>query len=222
MTQQPHRLKSSPQLRFFATAVVALLLFTGCWYTVSGYLAAPAAFVSRVILEENFGRMWVQKTASSPHHLEVQTRLQVKPSAAQLAAIRAQSQASGQTLPHKLVAELTVDIDPARYGYSLPILLALLCAGSRVGLVKNALLGALCLLPFQVFSIVIVILKEAVLTSGASAQTNFDSWQLELVAYGYQLGVLLVPTVIPILLWVWLDRGCVERFVSTMRQATVK
>ena len=51
------------------------------------------------------------------------------------------------------------------------------------------------------------LLKQAAITSGAAAQTGFSAFQINLVAYAYQLGALLVPTLAPILIWVWLDRA---------------
>jgi len=40
-----------------------------------------------------------------------------------------------------------------------------------------------------------VLLKDAAFRSGAGVTTGFTQTQLELIAYGYQLGVLLLPTV---------------------------
>ena len=33
-----------------------------------------------------------------------------------------------------------------------------------------------------------------------------SQWQMELIIYGYQMGSLVVPTLTPILLWLWMDR----------------
>ena len=38
-------------------------------------------------------------------------------------------------------------------------------------------------------------------------------WQLELLVYGYQVGSLVVPTLAPILVWLWLDRQFVAKVV---------
>ena len=35
-------------------------------------------------------------------------------------------------------------------------------------------------------------------------------WQMEAIVYGYQVGSLVLPTLVPILLWLWMDR----RFVN--------
>ena len=31
-------------------------------------------------------------------------------------------------------------------------------------------------------------------------------WQLEAIVYGYQIGSLVVPTLAPIVLWLWMSR----------------
>jgi hypothetical protein len=48
-----------------------------------------------------------------------------------------------------------------------------------------------------------------------TAQTNIrwlrvSQWQMEAIVYGYQLGALVLPTLVPIMLWLWLDRRFVE------------
>ena len=56
-----------------------------------------------------------------------------------------------------------------------------------------------------------VLLKDLAFRSGAGGET-FTQFQLEMIAYGYQLGTLLVPTVAPIVIWLWLD----HKYVTTV------
>ncbi|MDF1483771.1 hypothetical protein PY257_00950 [Ramlibacter sp. H39-3-26] len=204
MPQQPEPQRRAPRFspltRFFARAVAAFLAATALWWPVSDYASRPAAFVARVVLETAFDG-WVRRTSSSPHKLEVETRLTVR-----------MPQQPG--MPRNMVAELTGEVDPAKYGYSLPLLLALLVAGSRRHLLRNALVGAACLVPFHAFSIAATLLKDMVLGGGPGvlAQTGFAQWQIELLAFCYQLGVLLMPTLAPILVWLGLDCS----FASTL------
>jgi hypothetical protein len=39
-----------------------------------------------------------------------------------------------------------------------------------------------------------------------------DPWQLEAIVYGYQVGVLVLPTLAPILVWLWLDQQFFRSF----------
>lgn len=191
----------SPLARFFLAAAAALVLLTLAWRPVSGYAAAPSAWLAAATMRTLFPE-WVRSAHGGVGRLEVETRLEVRPTGAQ----RAQAVAAGQVIPDNAVAELVLEADPAQPGYGLPILLALLVAARGPRLFRRALLGAACLVPFQAYCLVTELLKQAAITSGAAAQAGFAAWQVNLIAYAYQLGALLVPTLAPILLWAWLDR----------------
>ena len=199
----------APLLRFFLATVASILVLTGLWRLVAPQVAWPVGALTGVVLEQNFGQTWVEKVVQSPAGLEVQTRLLVQPSPAQLAQARAQAAATGQPMQN-MVAQLTVDADPARYGYSFPLFVALMLVGRGARWFRRVLLGLVCLVPFQTFTVLMMVLRDAILYSGAARQTNFEPWQLNALAYGYQLGVLLLPTLVPIGLWLWLDRPFVE------------
>jgi hypothetical protein len=196
------RLSDSPLPRFFAVAAVALLVLTVAWRPVSGIAAAPAAWLAATTMRALFPD-WVRSAHGGVARLEVETRLRVTPTAQQ----RALAAGAGQAVAEDDVAELVLEADPAQPGYGLPILLALLVAARGRRLFRRALLGAACLVPFQAYCLVTELLKQAAITSGAGAQTGFAAWQINLIAYAYQLGALLVPTLAPILIWVWLDRA---------------
>ena len=205
-----------PLLRFFLVTAAAFVLMTAGWRFVADYASRPAGFVARVVMEMGFSGSWVSKTRQESHLLEIETRLLVKPTPQQIA----QAKAAGQYVPPNAMAEAVLEVDPARYGYGFPILFALLIAArtSRSkdahsgGFFKKAAIGSLLLIPFQAFTIVMVLLKDAAFRSGAGVTVGFTQTQLELIAYGYQLGVLLLPTVAPIVIWLWLDK----KYVTTV------
>ena len=72
------------------------------------------------------------------------------------------------------------------------------------------------LLPFQTFSIVADFLKNAAILSGpmVATQTGFSAWQRELVAFCYQFGTLIMPTVAPAIVWVLMHRRFLERLAG--------
>ena len=184
-------------LRFFLRAAACLLLVTGGWWFVKDPLALPASWLSGKAAETLFSDV-VREAHVLPQLLELDTYMRINMSQVQTG----QPQAAG------LQGELTVDLRPAKYGYSLPLLVALLLAGSRKRLARNLALGAVALLPVQAYSIVLDLIKQAVVDPGPAvvAQAGWSALQTNLLAYGYQLGVLLVPTLGPLLVWLWLDR----------------
>ena len=114
-------------------------------------------------------------------------------------------------------AEITLDADPGRYAYGLPIFLALLLAAQTVGKSgsrwQRAFAGYLLLLPAQVFSLVMYLLMQMILAAQLNTRAlRVDPWQLEAIVYGYQVGVLVLPTLAPILVWLWLDQQFFRSF----------
>ena len=78
----------------------------------------------------------------------------------------------------------------------------------------RGVVGYLVLLPAQAFSLSMYALMQLVLAAQVNARLlRIDPWQLELLVYGYQVGSLVVPTLAPILVWLWLDRQFVAKVV---------
>lgn len=194
----------SPLSGFFLKAAACLVLCTGAWWFVADALARPAALLAQIVLE-TVCTDWVRYAVVKPDYFGVETKLLVDA-----------SQIPGANAPPGTVAELVVDARPSRYGYSLPLFLALLLAGSRRCFVRNALIGAACLVPFQAFSMFMDLLRQAALASGpkVSAQMGWAQWQLEAIGFGYQLGVLLIPPLLPVLLWGLLDQPFVRPLLA--------
>lgn len=145
--------------------------------------------------------MWVRAVHTRPGSIEVDTTIEV-----------AVPQAGGR------MAEITLDADPGRYAYGLPIFLALLLAarvvGKSDGRWPRALAGYLLLLPAQVFSLVMYLLMQMILSVQLNTRAlRVDPWQLEAIIYGYQLGVLVLPTLVPIAIWLWLDQQFVQFYI---------
>ncbi|THU03802.1 hypothetical protein E9531_05620 [Lampropedia puyangensis] len=104
-------------------------------------------------------------------------------------------------------AEMVLDGDPSRYAYGLPIFLALLLAARQKKMLGKAIAGYLLLLPFQAFTLAFFILLQIVVSTNIDlAQLRLNAWQVEGIVYGFQFGTLVVPTLLPILIWLWLDR----------------
>ena len=52
---------------------------------------------------------------------------------------------------------------------------------------------------------------------GVASQTGFSAWQREAIAFAYQFGTLILPTVVPAVVWVLMHRRLLEDF--TRRRA---
>lgn len=95
------------------------------------------------------------------------------------------------------------------YGFSLPLFLALIFATRPHNFQQKVAIGLLVLLPFQVFGIVFSWLKQIAidLNDVLVMQTGFDFFDRQVIALMYQLSSLLLPTLIPIILWLILDQS---------------
>lgn len=178
-----------PFTGFALRALVGVVVLTLLWTWVSQWLGWPVGAISGWLLEK-FARGWVQFTQiSAAYQLEVHTSLNV---------------INAQTGWKK--AEVILDINPARYAYSFPVLVALLLAMRGPGRVLRIVGGYFLLLPLQVFSTVAMSLIQMCMSVGMDLTVlDIAAWQLEVLAYGYQLGVLMVPVLSPFMLWLWMD-----------------
>jgi hypothetical protein len=176
---------------FFASALAWFIAITLLWMPVSPWTSYPAALLARIALVYGAAD-WVRSVQVSPHSLQAETRIEV--------AI------PGQTRRHG-IAELVADVAPAHYAYGLPLYLALLAASRSRRFVRHAATGYLILLFPQAFSLAFDILKQIVAGAGGLLQLRVAQWQVEGVVLGYQCGALLVPTLAPVALWLWMQRG---------------
>ena len=189
--------KPSPFVVFVASAFGWMLALTVLWTQISPWTSYPVGVISSVALEQG-APMWVREVRLKPGVMDVDTRVAIPvPSA------------GGRR------AEVTIDVNPARYAYGLPIFLALLLAARGPRRLMRGVVGYLVLLPAQAFSLSMYALMQLVLAAQVNARLlRIAPWQLELLVYGYQVGSLVVPTLAPILVGRWLDRQFVAKVVG--------
>lgn len=174
---------------FVLSALGWMVALTLLWTQVSRWTSYPVGALAHIALEQG-APMWVRAVRHSPGAMEVDTTIAV-----------AIAEAGNR------IAEIMVEANPARYAYGLPIFLALLLAARGRGRLSRALAGYALLLPAQAFSLTMYVLMQMVLYAQASTRVlRADQWQVEAIVYGYQIGSLVLPTLVPILLWLWLDR----------------
>jgi hypothetical protein len=173
--------------------LVLLVLLTGVWSQVGKWTSKPVSTMTHMALE--FGApYWVESVKKSPELIEVQSRLQIPMKGG--------------------VGDVLVEANPSHYAYGLPILWALLLAACGPGRVGKLALGYVLLLPAQAFSLTMDLIKQmAMAVPGGAKVLHIEQWQLELIGLGYQLGALVLPTVVPIAVWLVLDRAYVGQLV---------
>lgn len=178
---------------FVLSAFGWIVVLTLAWSQVSAWTSYPVGVLSHIALEQG-APMWVRQVHLKPGAMEVDTAIEVPV-----------AQAGGQR------GEITIEASPGRYAYGLPIFLALLLAARGKGRVVRAVAGYALLLPFQALSLTMYSLMQMLLAAQLNLRAlRISQWQMEAIVYGYQVGALVLPTLVPILLWLWLDR----RFVN--------
>ena len=179
---------------FFARATAWFLALTLLWLQVSPWTSYPASGITHIFLEYGV-KDWVRKIHKVPGQLQAETRIKV-------------------SIPGQGQAELIIEVDPARSAYGLPLFFALLFAAYGHHLFRRALAGYVLLLIPQSFSLILDILKQIIVAGGNPAYLGVASWQLEGIALGFQFGSLVLPTLAPVALWLWLDRDFFEAMLT--------
>ena len=110
-------------------------------------------------------------------------------------------------------AQVTVDVDLLLYSFGLPLYAALVLAAKLPGWPRRLILGYAALMPFVAWGALADFLKNVAISSGPqiASQTGFIAWQREVIAFSYQFGALILPTVAPVVAWVLTHRAFLER-----------
>ena len=112
---------------------------------------------------------------------------------------------------------INVDVNALLYSYGMPMFAALTLAAREPGYPRKLVLGIAALLPLVAWGVLADFLKNIAFTAGpiVVSQTGFSLVQRQVIAFAYQFGALILPTVAPAATWVLLHR----RFLERMRGA---
>jgi hypothetical protein len=186
----------SDSLPRFVLRIVAWLPLTfAVWYLAAPLLAWPVALLAELITRSTFD--WVKSVE------------QMGPLITFVTSLKPDEGAN----PAGVKAVLSVESNVLLFSFGLPMLAALILAAQEPHRVWMLLIGYAVLLPFQTFSVVADLLKNAAILAGpaVASQTNLDAWQREVIAFCYQFGTLILPTVAPAIVWVLMHRRFLER-----------
>jgi hypothetical protein len=175
----------NPLYAFLLKGALLLPLCLGLWYWLAEWINWPVATLSGWVLHGLFS--WVESVEWAQRVIDVVTNLRV------------------DNIPSQdgRYAALVAEANPLQYSYGMPLFVALFLASGEARRWRKLLLGLLLLIPFQAWGVCFDILKQVAITAGASVveQTGYADWQREIIALGYQLGYLILPTLVPVVLW---------------------
>ncbi len=202
--QQPSK---QEELRLSELLILAFLWMVFgfmLWYYLSAFHGVPVRILANEILSRWLGSDFVNIIPNPDHHylFQVQTRISF-------------------LFPDGSREALGFIVNPLVYGFGLPLLFGLVMASGVSFLRKMAtlLIGYVCVMLIQVWGVVWQTLKMLAFNFGADAhQLVIDAGiPDELIAMCYQLGVLIFPPLVPVVLWVLANWALIEQFTGWQR-----
>jgi hypothetical protein len=174
------------------------------WYYLSAFHGIPVRLLADEILSRWLGSEFMNIIPNPDHHylFQVQTRIPFQ-------------------FPDGSREALGFIINPLVYGFGLPLLFGLVMASGVSFLRKIGILslGYVCIMLVQVWGVVWQALKLLAFNFGPDAhQVVIDAGiSVELIALCYQLGVLIFPPLVPVILWVLCNWALIEQYTGWQR-----
>jgi hypothetical protein len=200
----PKKKIGSPLLRFIIIVFAWLPVMFALWYLAAPILMLPVKWLTQLFTHVAFPDL-VRQIIFAARELEFVTTLHP-------------GEAYGN-------AAVSVDVNVLLYSFGLPMYAALvLAAGGGKQMWKSLLIGYLVMLPFIVWGVTADFLKNITFSAGAfvASQAGFSALQREVIAFAYQFGTLILPTVIPAITWVLTHRRFLERLRGEINQFKTK
>ena len=181
---------------FVARTLAWLPLAFAVWYFTAPVLLAPAVMIVRAFARVGFGDI-VRSVEQSANAVTFVTAL--RPGNAAMAGV------------------VTVDVNLLLYSFGLPMLAALILAARERAWKRHLAIGYVALQPFIAWGVLADFLKNVAITAGpvVASQTGFVAWQREAIAFAFQFGSLILPAVVPAVLWVAMH----GRFLAALRRS---
>lgn len=174
------------------------------WYYLSAFHGTPVRLLANEILSHWLGSEFLNIIPNPDRHylFQVQTRIPFQ-------------------FPDGSREALGFIVNPLVYGFGLPLLFGLVMASGVPFLRKIGILlvGYICVMLIQVWGVVWQTLKMLAFNFGPDAhQVVIDAGiSDELIALCYQLGVLIFPPLVPVVLWVLANWALIEQFTGWQR-----
>jgi hypothetical protein len=197
------RQKQEPLSLFELVLLSALWMLFGfmIWYYLSAWHGVPVRLVSGEILSKVLGEPFHSIIPNPDRHylFQVQTRIPFD-------------------FPDGTREPLGFIVNPLVYGYGLPLLFGLSMASSASLLRKFLTLGVgyVVILVVQIWGVVWQSLMTLSFNFGPDAHAAVAATGIsqEVIALCYQLGTLIFPALIPVIIWVLANWKEVEQYVG--------
>jgi hypothetical protein len=190
--------------RFVLRVAAWLPLAFLVWYVAGPLFAWPIGLLTTLVSKLMFPDL-VQAVEQQGHLLSIVSTLKA-------------TMATTQTTKS---GTLSIEVNTLLYSFGFPMLVALTLAARQPHPLRTLLLGYAVLAPFVTWGMIAEFLKHIVFDAGpiAASQTEFTPLQRELIAFAYQFGTLILPTVAPAVFWVLTHRGFLEGFAASRAAA---
>ena len=182
----------SPLTRFILAAIAWLPVTFGAWFLLAPVLLWPVRLLVQLICRVGLGDL--------VHGLEVD--------GSSLAFLTTLKPGEGMG-----AGVVSVDVNMRVYAFGMPLFAALTIASREANGWRTLAIGYAAMVPFVAWGVLDDFLKGIALVAPAAvaSQTGFSALQREMIAYAYQFGSLILPAVVPAVLWVLLHRAFLER-----------
>ena len=196
--------------RFILRVLLWLAPLFLLWYLAAPVLLVPVTAGADFLLSHVFPRT-IAAVEQQGTAVDIVTRF----------VIATRSDASA---PPGARGQLVFTINALKYFYGLPLLLALtLAAPTTVGdKFYRAIIGGLLLLPVPIWGIACEGLKVLIFDMPPAVATQMGATRLtrDVLALAYQLGYLILPAVVPILIWAALHRNFLATLLPQAQRET--
>ncbi len=199
--------KSDLELRLSEMLILACLWMVFgfmLWYYLSAFHGVPVRVLASQILSAILGSDFLNIIPNPDRHylFQVQTNIPFE-------------------FPDGSREALGFIVNPLIFGFGLPLLFGLVMASSASILRKLVILlgGYVIVMLIQVWGVVWQSLKMLAFNFGGEAHQVVANAGIsdEVIALCYQLGVLILPPLVPIILWVLANWSLVEQFTGWHR-----
>jgi hypothetical protein len=201
--------------QFFLLAMLWLPLGFAVWFYLAGAFSFPVGVIARGVLIGGFPELFERLTQDD--FLDSFRGAQAAREAMlTVFEIRTAFPASADMLQQfgKTVGNIAFDVQPMIYGYGLPLIFGLvmstpISAGRRA---LQMLIGFIAVLLVQSWGVTFEALKTVSFYMGPGPAKAFLDQGLSptVIAYCYQVGYLVFPSLIPVGLWVAMNRDFFE------------
>jgi len=174
------------------------------WYLAGPVFAWPIAFLTSIAAKVGLSDL-VHGVEQQGHLITIVSTL--KPTLA-----TTQGAASGV---------VSIELNTLLYTFGFPMLAALTLAARQPHFVRTLSVGYVVLAPFVTWGLIAEFLKRIVFDAGpvVASQADFTALEREVIAFAYQFGALILPTVAPAVFWVLTHRHFLETFAGRETRA---